>query len=104
MVDAPDLLLLSQYEPTLGEVAAFEELIGSHGGLGGPQTEAFILHPADWSLDEPVPLGAPAVHRNLRRWIGSLGIELGGDGARRDGFVHLAEAEAGMGAAAERRA
>ena len=45
MVHAPDLLLLSQYDPELGEVAAFEELIGSHGGLGGPQTEPFILHP-----------------------------------------------------------
>ena len=61
----------------MGEVAAFEELIGSHGGLGGPQTEPFILHPADWELDEPVPLGAPAIYRNLRRWLSSIGIELG---------------------------
>ena len=59
MTHAPDLLLLSQYDPVMGEVAAFEELIGSHGGLGGPQTEPFILHPAEWELDEPVPLGAP---------------------------------------------
>ena len=48
MTHAPDLLLISQYDPELGEVAAFEELIGSHGGLGGPQTEPFILHPAEW--------------------------------------------------------
>ena len=48
MTHAPDLLLLSQYDPELGEVAAFEELIGSHGGLGGPQTEPFILHPVEW--------------------------------------------------------
>jgi uncharacterized membrane protein YvlD (DUF360 family) len=77
MTHAPDLLLLSQYDPEMGEVAAFEELIGSHGGLGGPQTEAFILHPAEWELDVPVPLGAPAVYRNIRRWLGSIGIELG---------------------------
>jgi uncharacterized membrane protein YvlD (DUF360 family) len=77
MTHAPDILLLSQYDPELGEVAAFEELIGSHGGLGGPQTEPFILHPADWELDEPVPLGAPAVYRNIRRWLASIGIELG---------------------------
>ena len=57
MTHAPDLLLLSQYDPELGEVAAFEELIGSHGGLGGPQTEPFILHPVEWKLDEEVPLG-----------------------------------------------
>jgi hypothetical protein len=77
MEHAPDLLLLSQYNPDLGEVAAFEELIGSHGGLGGPQTEPFILHPVEWELDEPVPLGAPAIYRNIRRWLSSIGIELG---------------------------
>jgi uncharacterized membrane protein YvlD (DUF360 family) len=77
MLHAPDLLLLSQYDPELGEVAAFEELIGSHGGLGGPQTEPFILHPVEWELDEDVPLGAPAIYRNIRRWLSSTGIELG---------------------------
>ncbi len=77
MVHAPDLLLLSQYDPEMGEVAAFEELIGSHGGLGGPQTKPFILHPSEWELDEPVPLGAPAIYRNLRRWLHDIGIELG---------------------------
>ena len=55
MTHAPDLLLISQYDPELGEVAAFEELIGSHGGLGGPQIEPFILYPVEWELDEPVP-------------------------------------------------
>ena len=77
MVHAPDLLLLSQYDEGLGEVAAFEELIGSHGGLGGFQTQPFILHPVEWELDEPVPLGAPAIYRNIRRWLSSIGIELG---------------------------
>jgi uncharacterized membrane protein YvlD (DUF360 family) len=77
MVHAPDLLLISQYDPELGEVAAFEELIGSHGGLGGAQSEPFILHPVDWELDEPVPLGAPAIYRNLRRWLEGIGIQLG---------------------------
>ena len=80
MEHAPDLLLISQYDPELGEVAAFEELIGSHGGLGGPQTQPFVLHPADWELDEPVPIGAPAIYRNLRRWIESIGISLGSAG------------------------
>ncbi len=81
MTHAPDLLLLSQYDPELGEVAAFEELIGSHGGLGGPQTQPFILHPVDWVLDEDVPLGAPAIYRNIRRWLESIGIPLGKPGS-----------------------
>ena len=69
MEHAPDLLLLSQYDPVMGEVAAFEELIGSHGGLGGFQTQPFILHPTEWTLDEQIPLGAPAIYRNIRRWL-----------------------------------
>ncbi|HEX2469672.1 MAG TPA: phage holin family protein [Candidatus Limnocylindrales bacterium] len=77
MEHVPDLLLISQYDPELGEVAAFEELIGSHGGLGGQQTEAFILHPTEWELDEPVPVGAPSVYRNLRHWLEAIGIPLG---------------------------
>ncbi len=32
------------------QVAAFEELIGSHGGLGGQQTDAFLFHPSDMEL------------------------------------------------------
>ena len=76
MTHAPDILLLSQYDPELGEVAAFEELIGSHGGLGGPQTEPFILHPVEWKLDEVVPLGAPSIYRNIRSWLGAIGISL----------------------------
>jgi uncharacterized membrane protein YvlD (DUF360 family) len=77
MTHAPDLLLISQYDPELGEVAAFEELIGSHGGLGGPQTAPFILHPVEWELDEEIPLGAPTIYRNLRRWLESIDIPLG---------------------------
>ena len=33
-----------------GSVAAFEELVGSHGGLGGEQTDAFIFHPAEMDI------------------------------------------------------
>ena len=101
MPHVPDLLLLSEYDPDMGEVAAFEELIGSHGGLGGYQTRPFILHPVDWELDESVPLGAPAIYRNIRRWLGSIGIQLGkptpatpepgggGRGERRGGVVDV---------------
>ena len=44
---AGDLIIMSTIYPD-GTVAAFEELIGSHGGLGGEQTDAFMLHPADF--------------------------------------------------------
>jgi uncharacterized membrane protein YvlD (DUF360 family) len=76
MEDCGDLAVISLHDPTTDEVAAFEELIGSHGGLGGPQSEPFLLHPAEWEVDEPL-VGAEAVHRQLRTWLDAIGIELG---------------------------
>src|SRR5699024_2945496 len=49
-----DLVVLGELDPHLGEVTAFEELVGSHGGLGGWQTRALLIHPRDWD----VPSGA----------------------------------------------
>ncbi|MDX1435915.1 MAG: phage holin family protein [Anaerolineales bacterium] len=54
IVDFPnsgDLTLNSPVYPD-GTVAAYEELIGSHGGIGGEQTDAFILHPGDMEVPE----------------------------------------------------
>jgi uncharacterized membrane protein YvlD (DUF360 family) len=68
-----DVLVNSRFDPELEEVAAFEELVGSHGGMGGPQNRPFLLHPADLRLDERL-VGAPAVHRQLQRWAGQLGV------------------------------
>jgi hypothetical protein len=73
-----DLAVISQYDPETGEIAAFEELIGAHGGLGGPQTRPFLLHPAEWELDLAPLLGAPAVYGQLRHWMeGELGLHFG---------------------------
>jgi uncharacterized membrane protein YvlD (DUF360 family) len=69
-----DLLVNSVYDADLEEVAAFEELVGSHGGMGGPQTRPFLLHPAELAVDEPL-VGAPAVHRQLKRWAERLGVD-----------------------------
>ena len=41
---AGDLIVNSTVFPD-GTVAAMEELIGNHGGMGGEQTDAFMLHP-----------------------------------------------------------
>jgi uncharacterized membrane protein YvlD (DUF360 family) len=76
----PDISVISLFDPEFGEVAAFEELIGSHGGLGGIQTQPLLLHPAEWQLDEEL-VSAPAVYRQLRRWgERHLGLRFGRDG------------------------
>ncbi|HYH12418.1 MAG TPA: phage holin family protein, partial [Thermomicrobiales bacterium] len=43
--DVPDVLVHAAYNPDTGEIPAFEELVGSHGGLGGYQAEPFLLYP-----------------------------------------------------------
>ena len=83
---SPDILVNSFYDPELDEGCAFEELISFHGGLGGPQTRAFVLHPATLAVpDEPI-VGAAAVHALLSGWRESLqGGAAAEAGARRRG-------------------
>jgi hypothetical protein len=62
----------SFHDPADGEVLAFEEQIGSHGGLGGEQGKPFLLSPLGFSapVDEGEELvGAEHVHHVLRRWM-----------------------------------
>ncbi|MDF2143480.1 phage holin family protein [Knoellia sp. p5-6-4] len=69
-----DLVLNSPLYPGTDEVAAYEELVGNHGGLGGWQTQAVLVHPTAWPLDQDAPLaGADEVHRQLVRWLRLLG-------------------------------
>jgi uncharacterized membrane protein YvlD (DUF360 family) len=68
-----DIMVNSSYWPLTDEVAAFEELVGSHGGMGGTQSYPFMLHPADLELPDKELIGPEAVHRHLRRWLVELG-------------------------------
>jgi hypothetical protein len=99
--NAGDLWLISTVYPD-GTVAALEELVGNHGGLGGEQTDAFIFHPADMEVtatrnatdvfhilnkqrNKPVvPKPAPVEHQsddwapgNLLKGIGQVGTWAG---------------------------
>jgi uncharacterized membrane protein YvlD (DUF360 family) len=69
----PDVLVNSSYWDETGEVAAFEELVGSHGGLGGTQSHPFVLHPADLPWPAAPVVGAEAVHQVFRGWLAALG-------------------------------
>ena len=77
--DCGDLVLISTVDE-FGRIHAFEEQVGSHGGIGGPQNHAILLHPSDWKIDDtltevvpelgpaPVIVGAWNVHRQLLMW------------------------------------
>jgi hypothetical protein len=67
-----DVIVGSFYDPYLDEGCAFEELISFHGGLGGPQTRPFILHPVELSAPGEPIVGAERVHDVLAGWRRAL--------------------------------
>jgi uncharacterized membrane protein YvlD (DUF360 family) len=67
----PDILVNSFYDEKTNEVCAFEELIGSHGGLGGNQTKPFILYPSEWENPGDL-IGAESIYRFLKKEIENL--------------------------------
>jgi hypothetical protein len=69
----PDIVLNSTYWEETDEVAAFEELVGSHGGMGGAQSFPFALVPADWDPPSEPVVGAEAMHAHFRAWLADLG-------------------------------
>jgi hypothetical protein len=93
---AGDLMVNSTLYPD-GTVAAMEELVGSHGGMGGEQTDAFIFHAPDMQVPEtknsadvfaildarrglpgapPIPEAAPAEEVDewsLATWVKGIG-------------------------------
>jgi hypothetical protein len=71
----PDIVVNSTYWEDTDEVAAFEELVGSHGGMGGTQSYPFLLHPVELEQPNEPLVGAEAVHRVLRGWLVDLGHE-----------------------------
>jgi uncharacterized membrane protein YvlD (DUF360 family) len=63
-----DIMVGSFYDPDLDQGCAFEELISFHGGIGGPQTRAFILAPTTLPKPSEPLVGAASVNELLRGW------------------------------------
>jgi uncharacterized membrane protein YvlD (DUF360 family) len=68
-----DIVVCSLLEDDTGEVAAFEELVGCHGGAGGAQTRAVLVHPSAWSSPEGELTSSNQVHRQLVAWLETYG-------------------------------
>jgi uncharacterized membrane protein YvlD (DUF360 family) len=68
----PDILVNSMYDPAADEVAPFEEFMGSHGGLGGPQMHPFAVVPTEWREPAAPIVGVEAMHEALRDWLAQL--------------------------------
>jgi hypothetical protein len=73
MKEAPDLYVNSSVDPDTLDVAAFEPLVGCHGGLGGWQDRGFVVAPPDL-LQPTVPIvGGEQLHGHLVDILESLG-------------------------------
>lgn len=72
MDETPDLYVNSLLDE-LDEVAAFEGLVGCHGGLGGWQDRAMVVHPVGFEMQDEMVVGADSLHRVLVGWLEQLG-------------------------------
>ena len=70
--NCPDLLVNSFYDAQADEGAAFEELIGFHGGLGGAQGHPFVLAPAGLSQPTEPLVGARSIHVLFKTWLSEI--------------------------------
>jgi len=72
-VHVADIMVNSAYDAGKQQVYAFEELVGSHGGMGGPQSFPFIALPQEWVVPDETVIGAESMHQWMRRWLKDLG-------------------------------
>jgi hypothetical protein len=73
MPEAPDLYVNSTVDAATSDVAAFEPLVGCHGGLGGWQDRAFVMAPPDLLSPHAAIVGGEDLHRHLVEILRSLG-------------------------------
>jgi uncharacterized membrane protein YvlD (DUF360 family) len=73
MKQAPDLYVNSGVDPDTLDVAAFEPLVGCHGGLGGWQDRGFVMAPPDLLQPTSPIVGAEQLHRHLVDILETLG-------------------------------
>jgi uncharacterized membrane protein YvlD (DUF360 family) len=73
MPQAPDIYVNSSLDPDTQDVAAFEPLVGCHGGLGGWQDSGFVLAPAHLLAPTGPIVGGDALHHHLVHLLEQLG-------------------------------
>jgi uncharacterized membrane protein YvlD (DUF360 family) len=71
--EAPDIYVNSLLDEGTEEVAAFEDLVGCHGGLGGWQDRAFVVVPGELPFPTERVIGADSLHVALKAILGHLG-------------------------------
>ena len=70
---APELYVNSSFDLDTMDVAAFEPLVGCHGGLGGWQDRGFVLAPGHLFAPTTPILGGDELHQHLVGILSALG-------------------------------
>ena len=60
----PDVMINSRYDPMTDDASPFEVHVGSHGGMGGPQSRGFLIYPTALPAPDEI-VGAEALHTGL---------------------------------------
>jgi uncharacterized membrane protein YvlD (DUF360 family) len=68
-----DVMVNARYDAERDEVSAFEAQVGSHGGMGGPQTHPFLLYPVELSAPAAPIFTSVGMHRVLKSWLAEVG-------------------------------
>jgi len=71
-----DIMVNASFDEQTHEIGAFEELVGSHGGMGGEQMHPFILFPAEFPWPDEAVVSAEHLHRVLIGWLHDLGHDI----------------------------
>jgi len=64
-----DVMVMGKYDASTGQCITMDELVGAHGGVGGMQTQPFVMFPSGWTDRPPEILGADGLHHFLLRYI-----------------------------------
>jgi hypothetical protein len=66
---AGDVMVMGKYNPSTGQVITMDALVGAHGGVGGMQTQPFVLYPSTWTARPPTIVGADGLHQFFRQYV-----------------------------------
>lgn len=67
-INCPDILINTTYDPQTQELPGFENQVSHHGGLGGPQNYAFVLHPVSLPAGDKPIVTAVGLYKVMRGW------------------------------------
>lgn len=84
-INVPDIVLIGEVNEQTGEVPAFEDKLGNHGGLGGWQREAFVLFPSEFTPEVEEIVGAGHLHDLLMQWMAESRAKVAVSNAATDG-------------------